>query len=213
MKFDELVERFARRPFFELRELLALSDDAPKSLKNQISAWVQRDKVVRLRREKYLLNKPYRKTEPSVFYVANYLLRPSYVSRQTALQYHGLIPESVAPIQSVTPKHGNEWETPLGTFTYSSIKQERFWGYTEYSAPANDDPQQAFHMARPEKALLDLFYFEKGSWPPERLEAMRFQNLDRLEPSTFQEFAVRYDSPKVRDASENLLALAPRGLP
>ncbi len=41
-----------------------------------------------------------------------------------------LLPEAVYKIQAVTPpRHGQEWNTSLGTFQYYSIKQERFWGY------------------------------------------------------------------------------------
>lgn len=84
MKFDHLIERFRGRPLFELREVLAQSDNSAKSLKNQLSGWTQDGKLTRLRRGVYLLEEPYRNQMPSVYYVSNCLLRPSYVSLQTA---------------------------------------------------------------------------------------------------------------------------------
>lgn len=207
MRFEHLVDHFAARPFFELREVLALTDDRPKSLKNQLSQWVRGGKVVRLRRGKYLLANPYRHGMPSVYFLSNALQRPSYVSRQTALHYHGMIPEAVAQIQAVSPKHGNTWETKLGTFTYSTIKQARFWGYAQHASPETAVSQNQFFMARPEKALLDLFYQETGEWSEERIEALRLGNLDELQHDVLSEYVERYDSPKIRRASQNLRSL------
>jgi predicted transcriptional regulator of viral defense system len=207
MNFEKIVDRYSDRPFFELREVLASSDDSPKSLKNQLSDWVRNGKLTRLRRGKYLLEEPYRNQFPSVYFISNCLLRPSYVSLQTALQFHGLIPEAVAQIQAVTPKHGKKWGTDLGTFKYFSMKQDRFWGYKQYASSSDNRTQNLFYMARPEKALLDLFYLEEGDWPAERIQEMRFQKLEKIEKNKLEDFTDRFDSPKVRRASNNFQSL------
>ena len=205
MRFEEIIKNYRSRPFFELREVVAISDDQPKSLKNQLSGWVRSGKLVRLRRGQYLLAEPYRMRTPSVYYVSNYLLRPSYVSLHTALQFHGMIPEAVTVVEAVTPKHGRSWENELGVFDYRSIKQERFWGYQAYSGSRQASSQQQFLMARPEKALLDLFYYQPGEWTTERLGEMRFQNWDRVDVEKLQEDARRFDSPKVSTACQRLI--------
>lgn len=207
MNFKSVVEKYADRPFFELKELLASSGDSPKSLKNQLSTWTRSDKLTRLRRGKYLLNKPYRKSSFSVYFISNCLLRPSYVSLQTALQFHGLIPEGVAQIQAVTPKHGQTWETKLGTFKYHSIKQDRFWGYKQYSSGEENLIQNQFFLARPEKTLLDLFYLQKGNWPTRRIKEMRFQNPGKINKDVLEGFSNRYNSPKVSRAVKNFQSL------
>jgi len=207
MKFDKLVEKFGTRPYFELKEVLALDDNQPKTTKNQLSKWSGDDKILRIGRGKYLLNKTFRKQSPSVYYVANQLLRPSYVSLYTALQFHGLIPEAVFLIQSMTPRHGRSQETDLGTFKYSSIKQERFWGYKKYSTSNKNFLQNSFFMARPEKALLDLFYSLGGEWPKERISEMRFQNIDKINFETMEDFTQRFNSPRISRATDNFLLL------
>jgi hypothetical protein len=207
MKFETLVKNFGDRPLFELQEVLAITEDAPKSLKNQLSVWTRKDKISRLKRGVYLVSEPYRHEVPSVYYTSNVLLRPSYVSLQTALQFHGMIPEAVGVVQAVTPKHGREWETDeLGTFMYRSLKQTRFWGYEQYSTGRSDRPQQDFLMARPEKCLLDLFYLSKGEWTESRIRQMRFQNLGRIDPESLKADAERFGSPKVTTAVKRLLA-------
>lgn len=207
MRFVQLVENFRGRPYFELREVLAISDDQPKSLKNQMSGWVGAGKLVRLRRGRYLLAEPYRMGTPSVYYVSNCLLRPSYVSLHTALQFHGMIPEAVAVVQAISPKHGQSWETELGGFEYRSIKQQRFWGYRKYSGSEAKSQQNHFLMAAPEKALIDLFYYQPGQWTEARIRQMRFQNVDRVDPDALRNYAQRFDSPKVSMACRRFLAL------
>ncbi|MGM0381273.1 MAG: type IV toxin-antitoxin system AbiEi family antitoxin domain-containing protein [bacterium] len=207
MKFDKLVEKFGTRPYFELKEVLALDDNQPKTTKNQLSKWSGDDKIIRIGRGKYLLNKTFRKQSPSVYYIANQLLRPSYVSLHTALQFHGLIPEAVFLIQSITPKHGRTRESDLGTFKYYSIKQERFWGYKKYSSTDKNIPQNSFLMARPEKSLLDLFYSQAGEWPEERISEMRFQNIDKIDFERLKNFTERFNSPRINRAVDNLILL------
>jgi predicted transcriptional regulator of viral defense system len=207
MKFENLVKKFASRPYFELKEVLALDDSQPKTIKNQLSKWSQDNRIMRVGRGKYLLNKTFRKQTPSVYYIANQLLRPSYVSMHTALQFHGLIPEAVFLIQSMTPRHGRMQKTDLGTFKYHSIKQERFWGYKKYSTSDKNYLQNSFFMARPEKALLDLFYSQKGEWPKERISEMRFQNLEKINFKTLEDFKERFSSPRISRAGNNFILL------
>ena len=204
MNFEKLIQHFADRPFFELRELRQVAATTESQLTNQLSEWAQQGKVLRLRRGKYLLGPHYRKFTPSTYYVANYLYRPSYVSLSTALQFYGLIPEAVAMTQSVTPRHGREWASDLGQFFYQSIKRDRFWGYQEEvldKLPA----QNRFMIARPEKAFLDLVYLQKGEWTRERLVEMRFQSIESIDPERLQQYAERFDSPKVVRAAERFL--------
>lgn len=206
MKFEELVKIFQDRPFIELKEVFALTEDSGNQIKNQFYQWTRQGKLERLRRGNYLLSEPYRKYFPSVYYMSNYLYRPSYVSLYTALQFHGLIPEAVSKIQAVTPRHGQEWNTSPGTFKYYSIKQEKFWGYSEISL-SKGHKQSKFLMALPEKALLDLFYFQKGDWPAERIREMRFQDTENIDTEILRTFAHRYNSPKILKAVRNFMKI------
>lgn len=173
----------------------------------RLSRWVSQGRLVQLRRGKYLLAKEYRRREPSVYYISNYLYRPSYVSLYSALEFHGMIPETVGVVQAVTSRHGRQWETPEGRFQYRSIKQDRFWGYSQFSLSSDESAtvQERFLAATPEKALLDLFYLSADEWTEERILGMRFQNLDQLVPEALHQSARKFRSPKVSRAVERLL--------
>ena len=118
----------------------------------QLSRWVRAGKVLQLRRGLYALAEPYRKVEPEPFLVANRLTAPSYVSLQSALSFHGVIPEYVPVVVSVTRDRPSRWDNFVGSFLYRHVKAEMFFGYTRTDL---GNGQHGF-VARPEKALLDL---------------------------------------------------------
>ena len=53
--------------------------------------------------------------------IANHLLGPSYVSIDSALTFHGLIPERVYSVTSMTTKVSRAFDTPIGLFTYIQL--------------------------------------------------------------------------------------------
>ena len=209
MKFESLVRVFRNRPFLESRELTMLFDEPSSQIQARISRWVRHGWLIQLRRGKYVLAQEYRRQEPSLYFISNYLYRPSYVSLHSALEFHGLIPEAVGVVQAVTSRHGEKWETPAGRFHYHSLKGNRFWGYREYPSAqeASAPVQSRFLMAIPQKAIVDLFYLYQGEWTEERIEEMRFQNLDQMDREALRQAAEKFRSPKVLRGVQRFLAL------
>lgn len=202
MKYNELIQQFGSRPFFETEELSLWFDEPAPQVQARVSRWVSQGKLVQLRRGKYLLPKRYRTSEPVEMYLANYLYRPSYVSLHSALQYYQCIPEQVHVWQSVTPRQTNHWNTPAGVFRYVSIKQDWFFGYETVTLGPGDQHQGI--IATLEKALIDLFYFQRGEWTSDRLREMRFQNLDQVQWNRLRAFTARLHQPKIQRAVDRL---------
>ena len=177
MRFLTLLERAAHLPVIDSRTLRSLGGD-PKALSVQISRWVRQGRLVPLRRGIFLLPEGLRRSQPPVEYLANLLVLPSYVSLERALSFHGLIPERVPLVQSVTLARPMLFETPVGDFQYRHVKQTWFFGYAETELESG-----SALIALPEKALLDVVYLSPGPFPRERIDAMRLQNLDRVKPA------------------------------
>ena len=91
-------------------------------------------------------------------YLANRLYSPSYVSLEFALSYHGVIPETVYTITSVTPKATRTFTVRAKTFSYHRIKAEAFTGYK-----VEKQGGLSFYIADPEKAFVDLTYLRLRS--------------------------------------------------
>ena len=156
-----------------------------------------------MRRGLYALNVPYVKVAPHPFLVANRLCQPSYVSLQSALAWHGMIPEHVPAVVSVTSGRPREYRTALGDYLYRHVKTPRFHGYRRIEVQRG---QFAF-VASPEKALLDLIHLtpRADGWP--YLRELRLQNLASLDPKRLRRMAKDSGGPKLERAAERLVEL------
>jgi predicted transcriptional regulator of viral defense system len=199
MKFDALVVRAAELPLLDTPTLQALSGGGP-ALSVQIARWVRTGRLVRLRRGAYLLPPHLRRGEPPLERLGNLLRRPSYVSLERALSLHGLIPEAVPWITSVTPGHPGVLDTAVGVFSYRHVRAGWFSHYRELSVGA-----QSALVATPEKALLDLVHFSPGEWTEARIAALRLQNVERLDLEALEQIA-REAGPRVQRAAVRIRA-------
>lgn len=211
MKYERLIDLFADRPFFESIELGVWFPEPKRQIQIRLSRWAHQGKLIQLRKGKYLLPQRYRHQKPSTYFVSNYLYRPSYVSLYSALEYYNLIPEAVQRCEAITTRHPQSWNTEFGIFKYFHIKPDRFWGFRERNADRLALNQQNFLIATPEKALLDLFYLEKGPWTRERLCSLRLQNLKAIDVDRLHSYALKMNSPKVLSAANVFIGFKDEG--
>jgi predicted transcriptional regulator of viral defense system len=188
-------------PVFETGLLLS-GDRDPADVRRQLSRWVTAGQLHRLRRGLYALAPPYVKTRPHPFLVANQLVRGSYVSLQSALAHHGLIPEHVPVTTSVTTGRPGEWSNPFGRFQYRHLRKSVFG---DFRLESLGGAQRAF-VATPAKALADLVDLVPGADSPAYLHGLR---LDVEAIGDLETDATRLAArPKVRRAFARLATLA-----
>jgi len=116
---------------------------------DKISDLIAKHQLVPLKRGLYLIADSHQSSRELI---ANHLHGPSYVSRQWALSYYGLLTEKVSVITSMCIGRSRQIETIRGNFHYQAIP-------ASYYSVGIDSIQQdkiAFMMATPEKALADL---------------------------------------------------------
>ena len=108
--------------------------------------------LIRIKQGLYVAS-PFSGRPPSVspLALAALIYGPSYVSLESALAYHGLIPERVEEITSVTCKREKRVQTPLGRFTYRPVNPSIF----SYGVGLQAVEGGSFFLAEPEKALCD----------------------------------------------------------
>lgn len=139
--------------------------------------------VIRLRPGLFVLGPPYRKSEPHPFVVAAFLHSPSHVSLESALSHHGLIPEAVYQVSSVTAARSREFTTPLGVFTFRRVPARAPRAGVEAVAVS---PNSWAFVASPLRAIADLVYLNKEiTWKNDGLmyltESLRIEEDDLLE--------------------------------
>ena len=192
MKWAYLLQMLHGTTLFESSALLA-GPDPPGEVRRQLSRWVASGRLIQLRRGLYALAPPYDAgAAPDVLALASRIRVPSYVSLQSALSYHGIIPEAVPMVTSVTTNRPGQFDTPLGGFLYRHLKRDLFWGYREVDVGAG---QMAF-VATPEKALLDLFYLTPGKIDSPFVRELRLA-AEQLDSRRLRSFATRAAKPRL----------------
>jgi hypothetical protein len=155
--------------------------------------------VMHLRRGLYCLAPRYlrRKVDPLV--LAQRIYGPSYLSLETALSYHGWIPEAVYSITSVSVDRSREFDTPLGRFNFARVPQATF--YAEVSR-VETQAGDSFLLATPLKALADYLYVHKLDWNSARpvLHSLRVEEgaLASVGAEAFDILQANYSSLRVR---------------
>ncbi|HFQ94393.1 MAG TPA: hypothetical protein ENK32_10315 [Anaerolineae bacterium] len=198
MRFDE---------FTQLTQLLGVFDsalvlpfyDSPQQAYRQLSDWTRAGKLLQLRRGLYT----FPNEQPNSYVIANRLIRPSYVSLQSALSYYDLIPEQVASVTSVTTGRPITLNNKFGRFIFRHIKTDFFFGFRYWPVTHT---QSAF-MATPEKALLDLIYLTPDGANEAYIRELRLQNLEIINPERLSQLVERANRPKLRRALPHILAV------
>ena len=123
---------------------------------------------------------------------------PSDLSFETAMAWHGMIPEAVPEIVSATIKRGASFENDLGRFRYLRIPAAVY----PIGILRLTDAELPFLIASPTKALCDRIAREAGfrsmadvaRW----LEGMRIDPDIKLDGSELDVCAANYGRPAVR---------------
>jgi len=197
---------FLTETFFELSPfgLFTIQDvsEVIKGSSNKIHSLIKRaiakGEIIRLRRGLYCLPKKYLKKHINLYAVAQHIYGPSYISLESALSWHGWIPEAVYTLTSVSFNKSKDFNTPLGLFSYNHVPQNIFYESVERHI---DQEGYIFFMAKPLKALVDYIYINKIDFDNEDflLNSLRIEKeeLNNLQSKDFDLLAANYENKRV----------------
>jgi predicted transcriptional regulator of viral defense system len=208
----EIRNRIEREEFDYQTLLSALGDYA--SPRDRITALMRSGAIIRVKKGLYVFGDGYRRKPYCRELLANLIYGPSMVSLETALAYHGLIPERTEAMTSVTAGRARRFETPIGLFVYRptpccSIGVEQAGG-----------EGAQFLIACPERALADRIRGERGGEVRTQKEMARylFENLrieeDRvrgMDADLMADLSVALKSRKVQVCAALIQAWGRRG--
>jgi hypothetical protein len=164
--------------------------------RNKIQSLCRSGEIIRVKKGLYVPGaRPGEEPKVDPLVLSGLIYGPSYVSLETALAYHGLIPERVDEITCMTSKRAKLFRTSLGRFSYTPISEEAFpIGIRLESARGG-----SWYLAEPEKALCDRIARVKGLQAmrdmPELLQdhlRIELEDLTQLRVSLVLKIAARY---------------------
>jgi len=188
---------------FDYQTLLdAVRDYAQPRMK--ISSLLAKGVIVRVKKGLYIFGEAQRRRPFCRELLANLIYGPSYISLEYALHYHGLTPERVEAVTSVTCGRSRSFSTPVGVFTYRRISLEAF--RTGMDRVELEDGR-SFLIAIPEKALADHLVAQRGAGLTSQKELHDYlvdnlrvaeTTIRELDPARLMEIAEHYRSRRIR---------------
>ncbi len=152
MKFLEFKEALKNKLVFTYNDIRKI---APAFHRRQLVEWQKAGYIIKIRNGYYCFSDQ-EKNEQLLYYFANKLYKPSYISLVSAMSYYNLIPEAVFNITSVGTLKTTLFDTTYGRFEYKNIKPSLFFGYQLVS-----NNSFIIKIAEPEKMILDYCYLAK----------------------------------------------------
>jgi predicted transcriptional regulator of viral defense system len=168
MNYITFAKELKNFPAFSLRETEKLSG---KVYYHRLADWQKKGYIRRIANGIFMFaDEPL--DEMHLYYLANRVYEPSYISLESAFSYYGFIPEAVYTITSVTSKKTSHFQQDNIVFNYRSIHSRFNFGYTLIKWK-----NVTVKVAEPEKAVIDYFYLNSEISTLDQLEEMRFNSM------------------------------------
>jgi len=191
---------------FGIHDFVCLTGKSGNRLHAMIKRAIAADEMIQIRRGLYCLAARYRREQVDVYTFAQRIYGPSYISMESALSWHGCIPEAVYTVTSVSMKRSVEFDTPLGQFTYDHVPQKTFLSGVQRVETTSR--QYAF-LADVVKALADYVYVHRKDWTTvEPLINSLRMDMETLNSVTEQDIAGMLQNYRSRRVIRFLMGLA-----
>jgi hypothetical protein len=119
--------------------------------------------IIRIRRGLYMLAPPVQRKTPSPLELAQHVYGPSYIGLESALSFHGWIPEAVYAVASVSLNRSRVFDTPVGRFDFVRVPQSCFFSGVERHELSGGNG--SILVSSPLKALADIVYVQNLDEP------------------------------------------------
>ena len=166
MKYLEFKEALKNKFVFTSNDIRKIDPDFHR---RRLVEWQKAGHITKIRNGYYCFTDQV-KSEQLLYYLANQLYKPSYISLTSALSFYNLIPEAVFSTSSVGPLKTSSFNTIYGRFEYRTIKPSLFFGYrlvniepvsSTILIPFGRASSLTLKIAEPEKMILDYCYLIK----------------------------------------------------
>lgn len=162
---EKILEANWNERVFTEGQLARLLDGTPQRRYNLVNRALHDGELLRLRRGRYLLASALAQRKLHPFVLAQALRPGSYVSFETALSFHGWIPEATPPILCVAPgrRRLERIDPRFGEFRFYPLALTT--GYFLRDVERHMLGNQTALVAQPLRALLDRFCLRKQAYP------------------------------------------------
>lgn len=177
--YIEFKNYFDKWPLISLVEI---QKAFPKLDKRRLSEWSKKGYIENVKRGFYrFTDQPL--NQGTIYFIANKIYTPSYISLESALAFYQIIPEAVFSVTSISTLNTTQLNSSVGNLTYNHLKENLFFGYELIERNG-----LTIALASCEKAILDYLYLYSNLTTIEDFEGLRW-NKEVLKKVDFQRFS------------------------
>jgi predicted transcriptional regulator of viral defense system len=198
MKYIEFKNKLAEHQIIDIRNVITLFG---KIDQRRLYEWQKQNYIKRLSNNYYMFT-DVTMDDSLLKHTANKIYPPSYIALESALSYYNLIPEAVFQVKSVTTRKTKQIQNDVGFFSYHSINNSLFFGYS-----LKGDGKNLFYISDPEKTILDYLYFSPHLTTETDFESLRLNRDIFKEIISIQKLHNYLDIFKHRRLAKSLTAL------
>lgn len=193
MNYIEFQNELKQFPVFSITEI---EKHFPGFDSRRLVEWQKKGYIQKVR-NRYYYFADREVQEPYLFFAANKLYSPSYISLESALSWHGFIPEGVFQITSCTTRKTNSFNSPIANFTYRHVKPALYLGYK-----LREWEDHRYAMAGPEKTIIDYLYLHSDIDQVSDFESLRWNAIEienRISLDKLNRIEAYIDSPALSE--------------
>jgi predicted transcriptional regulator of viral defense system len=204
---EKLIEAGLANKVFNNTDFKELFMGTAASRYGLLNKALDKGEIIQLKRGCYILNQKYNNQKLSKYYIASQIVPHSYVSLESALSFHGWIPEKVTTISSVIYKgRSRSFITEFGEFEYHTMPVQPYEFLTGVQRESVGG--RPFLMASGIRALLDLVYEKGYEWSGLDFiqESLRIEidNLKVINRTDYNDISNVYRSKRVLKFLQNM---------
>lgn len=206
---NKIIEQGLANRILNVSQLKRLVTGSSQRRHNLVNRAIKKGELSRFQRGLYLLNDRFRDHPCHPFILAQAIVPGSYISFETALAYHGWIPEAVFTTASVVPHRKSRQleHEKMGIFSFYPLAVQREY-YLELVNRHQIDGQTTL-VAKPCRALMDLVCLRKQSWEGMDwlLEGLRIdpESLATITDNDFKILKLVYKHQRVKSFLSHLI--------
>lgn len=193
---ESIVLRLGRIVSFEQIREVAGESQSVGSLRKEVAQMAQAGWLIRLKRGLYLVVTDISTlglADVADLVIAQTLNPDSYISFESALQFHGMFDQLLKRIDAVTTRTTQSYTVQQTTFTFSKIKKELYFGFTEETIN-----RHSVKIAESEKAILDILYFRANDYAVSLVMEKLRDYEDEFDFEKLKTYSARYSVGMVR---------------
>jgi len=129
----------------------------------------------------------------SVYTMCQALNKDSYISFESALQYHGMFDQMLSTVGAVTFKRARAYKIKEIQVRFFKIKEGLYFGFNQERSDVG-----LVNMARKEKALLDILYFRSNRYYAGLVYEKLKEYKDKIDFGVLKQYAGRFSLDVIR---------------